>query len=73
MGIETVTLKTRKKENQSSKRKECCDTYCSHLIDIDHKTLPANSSLLASLAERLSLSHKDVIIERKFTSDKNHI
>jgi len=57
MGIETVTLKTRKKENQSSKRKECCDTYCieeSHLIDIDHKTLPANSSLLASLPERIS-------------------
>ena len=71
----TVTLKTHKKQNQSSKRKEeCWDTsHCikeSHLILNDHKTLRANSSLLASLAERISLSHKDVIIERKFTSDK---
>jgi HAD superfamily hydrolase (TIGR01484 family) len=78
MGIETVTLKTHKKEGeniQSIKRKERWgDTsYCieeSHLILNDHKTLRANSSLLASLAERISLSYKDVIIERKFTSDK---
>jgi hypothetical protein len=75
MGIETVTLKTHKKEDQSSKRKEGWgDTsYCieeSHLILNDQKTLLANSSLLASLAERISLSYKDVIIERKLTSDK---
>ncbi|MGA9152005.1 MAG: hypothetical protein WBZ36_15615, partial [Candidatus Nitrosopolaris sp.] len=75
MGIETVTLKTHKKEDQSSKRKEeWGDTsYCieeSHLILNDLETLRDNSSLLASLAERISLSYKDVIIERKFTRDK---
>jgi hypothetical protein len=78
MGIETVTLKTHKKEGeniQSNKREEGCgDTSnCieeSHLIPKDHETLRANSTLLASLAERISLSCKDVIIERKFTSDK---
>ncbi len=75
MGIETVTLKTNKKEDQYSKRKGGRDdaSYCieeSHLILNDHKTLRANSSLLASLAERISLVYKDVTIERKFTSDK---
>jgi hydroxymethylpyrimidine pyrophosphatase-like HAD family hydrolase len=78
MGIETVTLKTHKKEGetiQSNEREEgwrdtsnCIEE--SHLILNDHKTLRANSSLLGSLAERISLSNKDVIIERKFTSDK---
>jgi len=83
MGIETVTLKTLKKEGrmtsesiQSNKAKEGCrDTsYCiedSHLMLDDNKTLRANSSLLASLAEDISLIYKDVIIERKFTSDRN--
>jgi HAD superfamily hydrolase (TIGR01484 family) len=75
MGIETVTLKTHKKENQSNKGEEvwgdtsnCIEE--SHLILNDRKTLRANSNLLASLAERISLSYRDVIIERKFTSDK---
>jgi trehalose-6-phosphatase len=82
LGIETVTLKTHKKEGrmkgeniQSNKRKEVCgdNSYFieeSHLILNDNKTLLANSSLLASLAENISLSYKDVIIERKFTSNK---
>ena len=77
MGIETVTLKTHKTgENmQSNEREEGWDDPShsieeSHLIPNDHKTLRANSSLLASLAERISVSYKDVIIERKFTSDK---
>lgn len=59
MGIETVTLKTHKKEGQSSKRKERWgDTsYCieeSHLMLNDDQTLRANSSLLAGLAENIS-------------------
>jgi hydroxymethylpyrimidine pyrophosphatase-like HAD family hydrolase len=82
MGIETVTLKMRKKEGrmtcgniQSNKMKEGCGgtSYCiedSHLMLNDNQTLRANSGLLASLAENISLSYKDVIIERKFTSDK---
>jgi hydroxymethylpyrimidine pyrophosphatase-like HAD family hydrolase len=82
LGIETVTLKTHKKEgrmtdedNQFDKRKDGCGntSYCiedSHLIPNDSKTLRANSSLLASLAENISISYKDVIIERKFTSNK---
>jgi hydroxymethylpyrimidine pyrophosphatase-like HAD family hydrolase len=82
MGIETVTLKIHKKEGrmtygniQSNKMKEGCgDTsYCiedSHLMLNDNQTLRANSGLLASLAENISLGYKDVIIERKFTSDK---
>jgi hypothetical protein len=78
MGIETVTLKTHKKEDENiqySKREEGWDDTSnyieeSHLILNDRKTLWANSNLLASLAERISLSYRDVIIERKFTSDK---
>jgi trehalose-6-phosphatase len=66
MGIETVTLKTLKKEGrmtgeniQCNKAKEGCrDTsYCiedSHLMMDDNKTLRANSSLLASLAENIT-------------------
>jgi len=34
------------------------------------KLCELNSSLLATLAERISLSYEDVIIERKLTSDK---
>jgi hypothetical protein len=77
MGIETVTLRTHKKEGeniQSCKRIEVGNpSYCieeSHLMLNDDQTLRANSSLLASLAENISVSYEDVIIERKFTSDK---
>ena len=67
MGIETVTLKTDKKERENIQ--SCIEE--SQLTLNDHKTLRANSSLLATLAERIALSYEDVIIERKLTSDKN--
>jgi hydroxymethylpyrimidine pyrophosphatase-like HAD family hydrolase len=82
MGIETLTLKLHEERGsimcgniQSNKGKEGCGhtSYCiedSHLMLNDDQTLRANSSLLASLAKNISVSYKDVIIERKFTSDK---
>lgn len=66
MGIETVTLKTSKKESENIQ--SCIEE--SQLTLNDHKTLRANSSLLTTLAERISLSYEDVLIERKLTSDK---
>jgi len=82
MGRETLTLKLHKERGsmmcgniQSNKGKDGCGhiSYCiedSHLMLNDDQTLRANSSLLASLAENISVSYRDVIIERKFTSDK---
>jgi hydroxymethylpyrimidine pyrophosphatase-like HAD family hydrolase len=81
MGIETLTLKLHEERGnitcrniQSNKGKEGSgDTSCiedTHLMLNDDQPLRANSSLLASLAENISVSYKDVIIDRKFTSDK---
>lgn len=82
MGIETLTFKLHKKEGRrtdeniksnSNSKEGCGETlYCiedSHLMLNDNKTLQANSSLLASLADDVSLSYKDIIVERKFTSN----
>jgi hypothetical protein len=60
-------------ENIQSNKRCGYTSYCiedNHIILNDNKNLRANSSLLASLAKDISLSYKDVIIERKFTSDK---
>ena len=61
------------KTNCNSKE-GCGDTLnCiedSHLMLNDNKTLQANSSLLASLADNVSQSFKDILVERKFSSNK---
>jgi hydroxymethylpyrimidine pyrophosphatase-like HAD family hydrolase len=83
MGIETLTFKICKKEGWTTseniktgsiRKERCGDTSSciedSHLMLDDNKTLQANSSLLSRLADNVSLGYKDVIVERKFTSNK---
>ena len=81
LGIETLTLKSQNerimtyKNNKSNSLKAGCRDSLDcvedkHLILDNSKTLRNNSDLLTSLADSVKLRYKDVVIERKFTSDK---
>jgi len=83
MGIKTLTFKMYKKEGRMTNEniktnynseEEYGDTLnCieySQLIVDDNKTLQGNSSLLASLADNISIRYKDILVERKFSSNK---
>jgi hydroxymethylpyrimidine pyrophosphatase-like HAD family hydrolase len=81
LGIETLTLTIRneglmKCENikSTSLNAGCNTSLCGiedkHLMLYDSKTLQTNSDLLVGLADSVSLKYKDIMVERKFTSDK---
>jgi hypothetical protein len=82
MDIETLTFKIHKKEGlmtseniktTDNSKEGCGDTWnCveeSHLMLDYNKTLQANSSL-SRLVDNVSIGYEGIIVERKFTSNK---
>ena len=79
LGIETLTFRARNEGTCENIKSNSLKAGCSnglnsiedkHLMLDDSKTLWTNSDLLIGLADSVMLRYKDIIVERKFTSDK---
>ena len=80
LGIETLTFIAQNEGTCENNKSDSLEAGCSsngfnciedkHLMLNDSKILRTNSGLLNSLADSVRLRYEDVIVERKFTSDK---
>ena len=76
LGIETLTFIAQNEGTCENSLEAGCSSNGFNCIEDKHlmldnsKTLRTNSDLLTSLADSVKLRYKDVVIERKFTSDK---